>query len=162
MTIRTERCVGRRGLLLRVLDYWILFNDSEKWPFMKGGYVTVFAISQSFSASSSFCRAAIFPGCNSQMTNGCLKSSLRGLLSVSALCACEYMRAWMREKRGQVTSAHPYWFIVSGTTWGKHFLWRVSERKWEHDDLPHHLKVVKPSVGLLHIFMAGKKGPKRP
>lgn len=121
--------------------------------------VCYLSVSQSFStpsSSSSSCRAENFPRCNSQMTNGCLKSSLRGLLSVSARCVCEYTRAWVREKRGQGTSAHPYWFIVCGNTRGKHLLWWVSERKREHDDLLHHLKVMKPPVGLLRIFMAGK------
>lgn len=116
-------------------------------------------VSQSFSISSSSCRAAIFPRCNILVTNGCLKSSLRGLLSVSALCVniWEHERESDREKRGQVTSAHPYWFIVCGTTWGKHLLWRVSQRKGEHDGLLHHLKVMKPSGSLRQNFTAGKK-----
>lgn len=82
-------------------------------------YVPMFTISHSVSSAASSCGPAIYPRCNSQMTNGSLKSSLRGLLPVSV-----WVCVWIYE-----TSAHRCRFIIRGTTWGKHLLLEVSSRK---------------------------------
>lgn len=75
-------------------------------------WLCLLSLSQSLSTSSSSsfsCRAAIFPRCNSRMTNGCLKSSLRGLLSLCAVCVsgvCVRVNIWELEWEKREAKEH--------------------------------------------------------